>query len=236
MNNPLGRRQGPAGGGAVAAPGQDETGSAGKRRGRRAVGTALLLLSVAMLVAAGWLGAYPFYTNVRAEREQTRLTEQFDQLAESVTPEAYAAGAVAEGKPLTRIRIPKLGVSAVVVEGTNATALAAGAGHYRDTPLPGEAGNVSIAGHRTMNGRPFARLDELKPGDTVVLETPFAKHTYQLIDGFGGHGNPWVTPPNDWTVVAASKDSILTLTTCHPKGSARERMIARAKLVNTEPV
>ena len=233
MNDPLGRRQEPAGRGTATG---SASGTVGNRRGRRAVGTALLLLSVGMLVAAGWLGAYPFYTNVRADRQQTKLTEQFEQLATTTTKESYQAGAVAEGKPLTRIRIPKLAVTAVVVEGTNATALAAGAGHYRDTPLPGEAGNVSIAGHRTMNGRPFARLDELGPGDKVILETPFAKHTYQLVEGFGGHGNPWVTTPNDWSVVADSKDSILTLTTCHPKGSARERLVARAKLVDTQPI
>jgi sortase A len=210
----------------------------GSRRGwhvsRRAVGTALLLLSVAMLGAAGWLGAYPFYTNVRAEHRQTTLSEQFSQIAKSTTPQEYQAGKIADGAPLTRLQIPKLGVDTVVVEGTNATALAAGAGHYRDTPLPGAPGNVSIAGHRTMNGHPFNRLDGLKPGDTVVLMTPFAKHTYQLVSAFDGHANPWVTSPNDWEVVAATKDAMLTLTTCNPKGSARERLIARAKLVKSE--
>lgn len=210
------------------------SGRGGQRLSRRAVGTALLLLSVAMLVAAGWLGAYPFYTNVRAQQHQTKLTEQFDQLATTTTEEEYQAGKVQDGAPLTRLQIPKFDVNTVVVEGTNATALAAGAGHYRDTPLPGAAGNVAIAGHRTMNGRPFSRLDELKPGDRVILITPFARHTYELVPNFGGHANPWVTGPDDWDVVAATKEPMLTLTTCHPKGSARERLIARAKLVDTE--
>jgi sortase A len=187
-----------------------------------------------MLGAAGWLGAYPFYTNVRAERQQSKLVQQFSEIAKTTTQEEYQAGKIADGAPLTRLEIPKFGVNTVVVEGTNATALAAGAGHYRDTPLPGGAGNVSIAGHRTMNGHPFNRLDELKQGDTVILVTPFAKHTYQLVGSFGGHANPWVTGPNDWEVVAATKDPLLTLTTCHPKGSARERLIARAKLVKSE--
>lgn len=200
------------------------------------MGTALLLLSVAMLGAAGWLGAYPFYTNVRAERQQTTLNQQFNEIAKSTTKEEYQAGKIADGAPLTRLEIPKLGVSTVVVEGTNATALAAGAGHYRDTPLPGEAGNVSIAGHRTMNGRPFSRLDELRPGDAVILVTPFAKYTYQLVGSFDGHPNPWVTGPNAWEVVAATKDATLTLTTCHPKGSASQRLIARGKLVKSEPL
>jgi sortase A len=203
------------------------------RVSRRAVGTALLLLSVGMVVAAVWLGAYPFYTNVRAEKKQTTLVKQFEQIAQTTTKEEYQAGKVPEGSALTQIEIPKLGVKTVVVEGTNATALAAGAGHYRDTALPGEPGNVSIAGHRTMNGRPFARMDELKPGDKVILVTPFARHTYELIGAFQGHANPWVTTPNDWGVVAATKEPMLTLTTCHPKGSARERLVARAKLVGS---
>jgi sortase A len=200
------------------------------------MGGALLLLSVAMLGAAGWLGAYPFYTNIRAEHQQSTLSQQFSEIAKNVTQEEYRAGKIADGAPLTRLEIPKLGVSTVVVEGTNATALAAGAGHYRDTPLPGDTGNVSIAGHRTMNGHPFNRLDELKPGDTVILVTPFAKHTSQLVQNFDGHANPWVTGPNDWEVVAATKDAMLTLTTCNPKGSASERLIARAKLVKSEPL
>jgi sortase A len=213
-----------------------ESGRGGRRLSRRAVGAALLLLSVAMLVAAGWLGAYPFYTNVRAGRHQDQLAQQFDQIAANTTKEEYQAGKVEEGAPLTRLQIPKLNVNTVVVEGTNATALAAGAGHYRDTPLPGAPGNVAIAGHRTMNGHPFNRLDELQPGDRVILVTPFAKHTYQLVAKFDGHANPWVTGPNDWQVVAATQEATLTLTTCHPKGSARERLIARAKLVNTEDI
>ena len=52
---------------------------------RRAVGTALLLLSIAMLGAAGWLGAYPFYTNVRAERQQVNLSQQFSEIAKTTT-------------------------------------------------------------------------------------------------------------------------------------------------------
>jgi sortase A len=132
--------------------------------------------------------------------------------------------------------IPRIGVDAVVVEGTNAKALAAGAGHYPETPLPGEAGNVAIAGHRTMNGKPFADLDRVSPGDKVILVTPFAKHTYEVVSSFDSHANPWVTTPNDWTIVAPTKVPMLTLTTCHPKGTARQRLVARAKLVSSEPV
>ena len=68
----------------------------------------------------------------------------------------------------------------MVVEGTGASALRAGAGHYPNTPLPGEEGNVAIAGHRTTYGKPFANLDRLKPGDEIILETPVGKYTYKV--------------------------------------------------------
>ena len=207
---------------------------AGGQLGRRAVAAALLFLSGAMLAGAGWLGLYPFYTDVRADRQQKHLLAEFKQTERTATPADYKAGQIKEGAALTRIQIPSIRVDTVVVEGTNSTALAAGAGHYRDTPLPGEPGNMAIAGHRTMNGQPFNRLDELKPGDNVILITPFGRYTYEVVQPFDGHANPWITTPNDWNVVSETKDAMLTLTTCHPKGSARERLIARAKLVNTE--
>jgi sortase A len=209
---------------------------AGSQRGRRAAAAALLLLSGAMLVGAGWLGLYPYFTNVRAENQQSALATEFQETQTTITATEYKAGAVKEGRALTRIKIPAIRVDTVVVEGTNATALNAGAGHYRESPLPGEPGNMAIAGHRTTHGRPFNRLDELKPGDKIILMTPFAQHTYEVIPGFDGHANPWVTTPNDWSVIAPTKEAMLTLTTCHPKGSARERLILRAKLVNSEPL
>ena len=208
----------------------------GRQRGRRAAAAALLLLSGAMLVGAGWLGAYPYITNVQADSKQSALVTELEQTKTEITPSQYKAGAVKEGRALTRIRIPAIRVDTVVVEGTNETALRAGAGHYRESPLPGEPGNMAIAGHRTTHGRPFNRLDELKPGDKIILTTPFAQHTYEVIPAFDGHANPWVTTPNDWSVIAPTNEAMLTLTTCHPKGSARERLILRAKLVNSEPL
>jgi sortase A len=103
-----------------------------------------------------------------------------------------------------------------------------------NTPLPGESGNVGIAGHRTTFGRPFNRMDELKPGDTVTLETPFAIYTYKAVAPFGGHSNPWVVTPNDFSVVSQGTGHLLTLTTCNPKGSARQRLVMRFSLVGSK--
>lgn len=202
-------------------------------RGRRA--TALSLAALAAMTAIGSIGffAYPFYTDFRAGRTQVELRETF---ASASLKSAYLDGTIEDAAPLTRIIIPAIGTDTIVVEGTSNKALNTGAGHYPSTPLPGEPGNVAIAGHRTTHGKPFARQDELKEGDMIVLETPFAKHTYQVIPAFGGHANPWVVPANDWTVADATPDSMLTLTTCHPRGSDTQRLVVRAQLMNSEPL
>jgi sortase A len=111
----------------------------------------------------------------------------------------------------------------VVVEGTTASALRAGAGHYPQTPLPCETGNVSIAGHRTTYGKPFHNVDLLKPGDDIILTTPIGSCTYKVDRQF-------IVRPEDTSVIAPTPDGVLTLTTCHPKGSARQRLIIRATL------
>jgi len=100
------------------------------------------------------------------------------------------------GNVLTRLRIPKQGISldVLVVEGTTPAALRAGAGHYVGTPLPGENGNVAIAGHRTTSGRPFNHLDELGPGDEVILDPPFASYHYPSTPSRQG---PTGTPRGD---------------------------------------
>ena len=119
----------------------------------------------------------------------------------------------------------------LVVEGTTPAALRAGAGHYPGTPLPGEAGNVGIAGHRTTFGRPFNHLDEMSPGDEVILQTPFKRYHYLAVQPFAGHANPWVVSPKDFSVVQnVPGKHFLTLTTCNPKGSAKERLVLRLEL------
>lgn len=172
------------------------------------------------MVAVGILG-YPVYTNLY----QSRLQSQLDrELASPVLAEAYREGRVAIGDSLTRIKIPSIGVDVVVVEGTSASALRAGAGHYADTPLPCEQGNVAIAGHRTTYGRPFNQLDRVEPGDEIILETPIGNCRYLV------RTEPYVTMPTDLSVLDPTPTGTLTLTTCHPKGSARQRLILKAEL------
>lgn len=197
----------------------------------------LSTLSILLFLAGAGMFAFPFATDVYAERFLQRPLE--NQFGTDEMREQYAAGTVQDGDPLTRIIIPRLGVDAMVVEGTAQSALRAGAGHYPNTPLPGEAGNVAIAGHRVTYGRPFNRMDELEIGDEVKLETPLAMHTYRVVGHPAGVAGPcengacWITDPHDWGVVDQTPTPMLTLTTCHPKGSARQRLILRAELVDS---
>jgi sortase A len=180
----------------------------------------LSLLSVGLLVTAVVLLGYPLYTNLYQSRVQSRLDRQ---LASPELKQAYKNRSFKIGDSLTRIKIPALDVDVVVVEGTSASALRAGAGHYPATPLPCEDGNVSIAGHRTTYGKPFANVDRLEEGDTIILETPIGSCTYEV------SRPPFRVKPNNTSVVANDPTKrTLTLTTCHPKGSAAERLIIKA--------
>jgi sortase A len=135
---------------------------------------------------------------------------------------------VQAGDSLTRLKIPSIDVDVVVVEGTDGTSLRAGAGHYSSTPLPCEQGNVGIAGHRTTYGRPFNHLDLVEVGDLIVLEVPIGTCTYRVTK------RPFIVLPENIQVLAATDTPTLTLTTCHPKGSAKQRLIVQAELVSSD--
>ena len=183
---------------------------------------ALSVLSIALMIGAVSMLGYPVYTNVVSDRMQSRLDREF---ASPEIKQAYQERKLQDGDALTRIKIPALDVDTVVVEGTSASALKAGAGHYPATPLPCEAGNVAIAGHRTTYGRPFANLDRLKNGDVIMLVTPIGTCTYEVTR------EPFIIAPTDFSVVANDPArQMLTLTTCHPKGSAKQRLVIQATL------
>lgn len=136
--------------------------------------------------------------------------------------------------PVARITAPTIGLDKIVVEGVGRTQLREGPGHYPVTPLPGHAGNVAIAGHRTTHGAPFADIDRLQPGDPIVLDTVDGRFVYRVdahtdpADGTtAGHV---VVAPGDADVIAATGDNRLTLTTCHPRYSDRQRLVVTATL------
>ena len=183
-------------------------------------------LSIALVVGGVAVIGYPFLTNLLHDRLQARLAHQLLTTQEAAK---YRNNQLAIGDSLTRIKIPAIGVDIVVVQGTTEAALEAGAGHYPSTPLPCAAGNVAIAGHRTTYGKPFSNLNELKPGDTVELDTPIGGCIYTVSQA------PFVVSPNDIAVVSATTVPSLTLTTCNPKGSAAQRLVVRATLTKNLP-
>ena len=88
--------------------------------------------------------------------------------------------------------------------------------------MPCEKGNVAIAGHRTTYGKPFADIDQLRVGDQIELDTPVGGCVYELKRA------PFVVDKADLSVLNPTSDKTLTLTSCHPKGSAAKRIIVKA--------
>lgn len=144
------------------------------------------------------------------------------------------------GEAFARVVIPAINVDQISVEGVSVEDLRKGPGHYRTTPNPGQAGNAAIAGHRTTYGAPFNRVDELVPGDPIFVTTAQGTFRYEVMgfdDPAGGPelGHFIVSPSDTWVLDQQEGQNILTLTACHPKFSARQRIIVQAELIG-EPV
>ncbi|MEO7429594.1 MAG: class E sortase [Acidimicrobiales bacterium] len=134
---------------------------------------------------------------------------------------------VPEGESTAHLRIPKIGVDKIVVEGIALPDLKKGPGHYPDTPLPGQEGNAAIAGHRTTYGAPFNRIDELVAGDEILVDTTQGSFRYVVSEQL-------IVPPTQVDVLDDKGDDRLTLTACHPKYSARQRIVVVALLAADE--
>lgn len=128
------------------------------------------------------------------------------------------------GDPVARLRIPAIGVDKFVVSGVGTEDLKAGPGHFPGTPLPGQAGNAAIAGHRTTYGAPFIDFDLLEDGDEIFVTTPQGEFTYEV-------SSSEIVDPSAVHVLAPFGDNRLTFTTCHPKRSDAQRLVVVAHLV-----
>ena len=144
-----------------------------------------------------------------------------------------------DGEAIARLVIPAIDVDEIVVAGVRTDDLRKGPGHYGTTPLPGQPGNAAIAGHRTTNGAPFGRIDELAPGDEIIVETLQGRFVYRVLPGDRGMAGRTpgyrIVLPTTLEVLDDHGDNRLTLTSCHPKYSSRQRIIVHAELVG-EPV
>jgi sortase A len=130
---------------------------------------------------------------------------------------------ITPGEAIGRIVIGKIGVSYELVQGTDAASLERGPGHYSQSALPGLGETVAIAGHRTTYLAPFRDLNELVPGDQIVLRMPYATFTYVVQD------QRIVDPTADWVLANHGYDR-LVLSACNPLFSAAQRIIVFARL------
>ena len=105
-----------------------------------------------------------------------------DHRAADHAPPATAPPAPQEGDPVAKIEIPRIGVDWIVVEGVDVADLRKGPGHYPGTALPGVRGNVAIAGHRTTYGAPFQDVNELEPGDEIILTSVTGRYVYRVTE------------------------------------------------------
>ena len=198
------------------------------------------------------IGGTMVYESMSTTTEQTTTFDVAQQQAEEqwVLPEPTGAGdntnpvigTTKTKKPAVRDIIAKLqfyrpstnkslvhAKPLFIGEGTDDFTLSRGPGHYPSTALPGEAGNVAIAGHRTGWGSPFLRLNDLKPGDRIILTArDGTKYRYEVLR------KRIVAPDNSKVLgqaVNADGDHRITLTTCDPPHTSDRRLIVEGVLL-----
>jgi sortase A len=200
-------------------------------------GLILLLFVVYEVYVTDW---------ITAQRQDELAEELYAEWESGATDPADRRTDV--GDAFAVLHIPRLGedYAQVVLEGATEATLRQGPGHYEGTALPGQPGNVALAGHRVGKGAPFLELDTLRPGDPIVVETVDSWFVYRVLGDTAtgdftadpsGIPGQHIVRPADVEVIAptpgggsAPTGSYLTLTTCHPKFSARERLIIHAGL------
>jgi len=198
----------------------------------------------------GYLGWQLFGTDVVNAGVQAQAQEELEQTfgetqdglpaVEEIDPVAYLGeepGETSEpvefypeetpetGEASGFIRIGKIGVDEVIFEGVDRQTLKKGPGHMEGTPLPGQPGNAVLSGHRTTHGRPFFDFDLLEVGDRIEVETAIGIHAYEIREIL-------IVQPTDVWVTDDRPGSWLTLTTCEPKFSARQRMVVWSEMVS----
>jgi sortase A len=211
------------------------------------VASVLITSGILMLIDAGLTVAWqePVSAFIAA-RNQSSLEGELDkapavlapikvQLAKEPDPRkrtrklaAAWADHVETGDAMGRIDFPTLDRKYVVSEGTDTDTLRNGPGHYPKTPFPGQGGTVAIAGHRTTYGAPFRTIDQLKKGQPIILDMPYAKLTYEV------EKTQVVLPSALWITDRVPGAERLVLSACHPLYSASHRIVAFARLKSIE--
>jgi len=186
------------------------------------LGVVLLLF----VVYQAWVS--DLFADQRQEQVSQQLHDEWAQQPPAVPPSPDM------GEGFAFLHIPRFGAdwSRAIVEGVDADELSDGPGHYPGSAMPGQIGNFAMAGHRVGTGSPFLELDSLRPGDPVVVETVDTWFVYRVT-------TTEVVAPTAVSVVNAVPDgpsdavpteAYLTMTTCHPRFSARQRLVVHALL------
>jgi sortase A len=172
-----------------------------------------------VLLTAGLLAlGYAAYVVADAKAYQAIEQRRFERSRVG----AAAAPALVDGGAIGEIQIPRLGLTAIVVQGDSSAILQRAVGHLADTALPGESGNVVLVGHRDTFFRPLKRVHA---GDAITLKTRDGDFEYRV-------ESTAVVPPSDVQVLQSTGGRTLTLITCYPfsyLGSAPDRFIVRAR-------
>lgn len=188
-----------------------------------------------LILFAGW---QLWGTSIEQSQSQHALRQQFQSDVQShviptsskqVGPSLISATINVpnppEGSVIGHLEIPAIGVDQYVVQGTTEADLSKGPGHYVGTSVPGQAGNVAIAGHRTTYGAPFNNLGDLKSGDPIYLTSDSGERLTYIVSRV-----PIAVSPQDVSVLNTVNDNRLTLTTCNPRFSDTQRLVAVALL------
>jgi sortase A len=217
------------------------------RRWVRFTGTVLVALGVLTLVWAlvVWQWQDPF-TALYTTWRQHQLTTQYDNRVREFNARPIAHADVADekrhiarearryrleskrGEALGRIKVPRMGINMILVNGTDDETLKKGPGRDLRTFMPGENRLVYIAGHRTTYLAPFSHIDRLRAGDRVTIELPYATFVYSVT-------HHRVVVATDLSVLRSPKHELLELQACHPRFFATHRYIAYARLTRVEP-
>lgn len=192
-----------------------------------------------ILIATGvllflFVGYQLWGTGIEETQAQNRLQDRFEQTiadapAADPTADDELPIPIESGEPIAILRIPRIGVEKYVVEGVEPDDLKKGPGHYPHSVQPGRIGNFAVAGHRTTYGEPFRNLDELENGDEITVLDAKGREFVYLVTGI-----TIVGPSDTWVVTTTDPDTaVLTLTTCHPEFSAKQRLVVSASLDTT---
>jgi sortase A len=212
----------------------------------RLLGTVLVVAGVLTLVWAAvvWQWQDPF-TALYTKWRQHQLTSQYAKRFEAFSPPpAHTSPAVERqsiallarryrleskrGEAIGRIRVPRMGVNMILVNGTDHDTLKKGPGRDLRTFMPGENRLVYIAGHRTTYLAPFSHIDSLRTGDRVTLEVPYGTFIYSVT-------RHRIVKSTDLSVLRSPRYEIVELQACHPRFFASHRYIAYARLIRIEP-